>query len=108
MTNNNNRRDLDMSDVLSDASDMFDAFLNDLAYRTDDIELARLRYKYGPDARQGQPEALAVVSTIDWVYGGRDSWLLTAEGDDPVDERDYDEPEDDDSYDEGAFYGSDY
>lgn len=66
----NHMKDLDMSNVIADAEDQFDNFLNSLLTK-DDIDLQALRYKYGEDARIGEPHCLAVVSTIDWVRAGQ-------------------------------------
>jgi hypothetical protein len=71
MTNYNNYRDLDMSDVLRDADDQFDAFLHSI-WGEDEVELARLRYLYGEEARQGTSRySLAVVATIDGARAER-------------------------------------
>jgi len=63
-------RDLDWSDVLDDADAMFANMLDHLPNSTPH-DLAVLRYRYGPDARQGEPHAVAVVHTIDWIYAGQ-------------------------------------
>lgn len=59
-------KDLDMSDVIADAEAQFDRFLYDLQdeSRTD---LEYLRYRYGPDARQGEPHGIAVITTINYI-----------------------------------------
>ena len=66
MINHNHPRDLDMSDVLADADRMFSEFL-DLMVDDDEITLRINRYDYGPDARQGEPHAIAVVETCDYL-----------------------------------------
>lgn len=59
-----------MSDVLADAQDMRDAFLNELYARMDrksDAELEHDRYKVGELARQGNFYAIDVVLCINCI-----------------------------------------
>lgn len=58
--------DLDWSDVVADGERMFDEFLVALA-DADTVSLQVNRYDYGPDARRGDPHAIAVVETCDYL-----------------------------------------
>jgi hypothetical protein len=73
-----NHRDLDMSDVLADARDMEQDYLNRLFFELDkksDAELGHDLYKVGDLARQGNYYAIDVTRTIEVILIHRHSTL---------------------------------
>lgn len=66
-------RDLDGYDYEREAENMFSDFL-DLLFEESEITLLINRYDYGPDARRGDPHAIAVVEVCDEVLAHYDCY----------------------------------